>query len=503
MHPSLLSVKWRYVCGCVVKRLQQMNEKLVFINLAKSLGCFLNASFVVSFYRVSSTAVLLASISPIQARAVPEFYKKKNLEHIPYELLYVIQTNKCIDLLAPEISENKRKDIQSELLQATGFEEDAYQAALKHPYLRLELGAYQGFNKQEGKDYCNPARQIIDLTNKSGVNNEQSNARTRTREEWIKENPELVHIWYNYTCFIEHKVPPVVRHAFIDALLKDYKKKWSELEAASKDIEFVKLVAGYRTVKAKKGDKCNTARNIYEVFKDKSVEEQRKIVGTHSSGNSEDLRAVSEANSGDRHETCKDAKDYLGCMNYKKNATNSSPKSSVNPSKDYCPDDADGWCIAGEGRDRFNMRKMKGWEYKEFTDGDVLYIDPIARRVPHKGQPSRYIAQRQVFRYYSEPTAATPGSYSTIGSASTNCTDYGSMINCTTTPPAQIYSPGIPGSAGGVKSIERTKVVDCVDGTSSLYIGNKAGKWKPVNKNSALFSYCDKRTTLPSLEMKL
>ena len=203
------------------------------------------------------------------------------------------------------------------------------------------------------------------------------------------------------------------------------------------------------------------------------------------------------------HERCKDARDYQGCMNYK---NNSSIKNSCKPSssiQEYCPDDYEGGCVAGGGRDRFDLKKIKGWWYKEFEDGDVLYFNPKIFRVPHKGQPSRYIAEKQVFRYYAEPTAGTPGSYTTLGSATTNCTGYGSTINCTTTPPTRMYIPGTSGSSGGVKSIKRTKVVDCKDSTWTFYIDGQPSKWRKDADKKALFSKCSKRSNLPVLEMKL
>lgn len=282
----------------------------------------------------------------------------------------------------------------------------------------------------------------------------------------------------------------------VDKWLSDQQQKWGVTKDAYSRLLADKLVMPKWLTKADKTD-CSNREQAAAI----SLFLRDYLGDSHSA--KIPLNQLTASDFKSQHQRCKDVRDYQGCMNYKNNGTTSTAVRKVTPAQDYCPENADGWCIAGEGRDRFNMRKMKGWEYKEFADGDVLYVDPIARRVPHKGQPDRYIAERQVFRYYSAPTSGTPGSYTTIGSASTDCTGYGSMINCTTTPAPRIYNPGIPGSAGGVKSIERTKVVDCVDGTSSLYIENKAGKWKPVNKNSALFSYCDKRNTLPSLEMKL
>lgn len=315
--------------------------------------------------------------------------------------------------------------------------------------------------------------------------------------EDYKYSFDVVNIETNLRCINKlMQIRGDMTEAHVARWLSDQQQKWGVSPAAYNRLLNDKLRMPKRLASARKVG-CSNREQKAAV----SLFQRDYLADSHSA--KIPLNQLTASDYKSQHQRCKDVRDYQGCMNYKNNATAPSPKSSFTPAQDYCPDNADGWCVAGEGRDRFNMRKMKGWQYKEFTDGDVLYIDPIAKRVPHKGQPYRYIAERQVFRYYSTPTSGTPGSYTTIGSASTNCTGYGAMINCTTTPAPRIYNPGIPGSAGGVKSIERTMVVDCVDGTSSLYIGNKAGKWKPVNKNTALFSYCEKRTTLPPLEMKL
>ena len=144
-------------------------------------------------------------------------------------------------------------------------------------------------------------------------------------------------------------------------------------------------------------------------------------------------------------------------------------KEQRHQAKDYCPNNADGWCIAGEGRDRFDLKKMTGWHYKEFEDGHVLYFDPVIRRVPHKGQPHRYIARTLISRFYEAPTTGTPGTYDTIGNAITDCMSYGSSFNCTTTPATPIYISGTSGTAGGIKSIKKHNVVDCRDKTYAFY----------------------------------
>ena len=194
-------------------------------------------------------------------------------------------------------------------------------------------------------------------------------------------------------------------------------------------------------------------------------------------------------------------------MNYKRNTSSKNSEATSSVSEDYCPKNANGWCIAGEGRDRFGLKKIKGWRYKELESGTVMYIDTVAKRVPHKGQHHRYVAHTLIIRSIQAATAGTPGSYNTIGSATTNCTGYGSMINCTTTPATKIYIPGTSGSAGGLKSTKEIAVADCQDGTVAFYDYKSRkikGRWKKIEGWESLpQTACINRANYPVLEMDL
>ena len=103
---------------------------------------------------------------------------------------------------------------------------------------------------------------------------------------------------------------------------------------------------------------------------------------------------------------------------------------------------------------------------------------PTVFLVPHKNR-KRYVAIGFRYRYYQSPTAGSPGSSTTIGSAQTNCYGYGSHVNCTTTPPAQINIPGRAPAPGGVRTFTVAWVYDCVDKTIGSYIDGKLkGKWE-------------------------
>ena len=201
------------------------------------------------------------------------------------------------------------------------------------------------------------------------------------------------------------------------------------------------------------------------------------------------------------HESCLQARDYAGCIQVLSGKLSAAQVSS--PRKTEECDDS-GWCIATNGRDRYNLKKREGWVYKEFEGGQVLYLDPVVNRVLHDGKASRYVAQRQVYRYYESPTAGTPGSTQTIGSATTNCYSYGSTISCTTSPPTTIYTPGTSGTPGGIRSIERLNVLDCKDMTRAFYVnGRLRGSWKKANASGYLFSKCASIDSLPMVQMKL
>lgn len=201
------------------------------------------------------------------------------------------------------------------------------------------------------------------------------------------------------------------------------------------------------------------------------------------------------------HKECLKAADYEGCIRVNTSGLSSSSVKKE-PEKEYCEDS--GWCLAKEGRDRFNLKKKAGWMYKEFDDGDILYVNPVIKRIPHNSFSSRYLGQEQVFRYYSEPKAGSLPTTTTIGTAQTQCSSYDNYISCKTTPPTQIKIPGTKGSAGGNRSINRVLVVDCKDKTQALYVnGRVLGKWERVNLNGGIYRQCSSASEAPPLYMSL
>ena len=228
-----------------------------------------------------------------------------------------------------------------------------------------------------------------------------------------------------------------------------------------------------------------------------SVQQECRTVASRMTNKNQSSRVESREKA---HNDCLNATDYEGCIRVKAQGIGEGINREGEP--EYCEDS--GWCIAKEGRDRFNMKKKVGWMYREFDDGDILYANPVIRRIPHNGDMSRYVGQEQVFRYYSEPVAPTTGTVSTIGSADTSCTGYGNYITCKTTPPAQIRMPGTKGSAGGIRSIRRVLVIDCKDKTQALYVNGKLrGSWEKTNIYSDIFKECATASEASPLFMQL
>lgn len=197
------------------------------------------------------------------------------------------------------------------------------------------------------------------------------------------------------------------------------------------------------------------------------------------------------------HDACLDAKDYQGCMSFTGRNNSSSIEEKCLPN---------GWCMAKKGIDSFGFPKKVGYLYKTMDSGSILYMNPVTKRIPHKGDPARYLATEMIWRYYKNPTSGTPGSQTTIGSSRTNCTGYGVSISCTTTPPTVISTPGTSGSPGGNRSVSRVSVLDCKDKTSATYERGKLYlKWKKADSSheGLIKNKCPILTTFPVLNMKL
>ena len=190
------------------------------------------------------------------------------------------------------------------------------------------------------------------------------------------------------------------------------------------------------------------------------------------------LKAYSESKINPKaHAACLDAKDYSGCVN---SFTNGIQQGS--PNEKCWISGQQKRCLAGQGSDRFGMPKIASSIYEFTEDGGIRYyiwdgktIDknknpsPTVFSVPHKNQ-KRYVAIGFRLRYYQPPLAGTPGSSTTIGTAQTDCYEYGNHVNCTTTPAPKLNIPGRASTPGGVKTASVAWVYDCVDKTTDLIL---------------------------------
>ena len=139
---------------------------------------------------------------------------------------------------------------------------------------------------------------------------------------------------------------------------------------------------------------------------------------------------VAQGVSKDMHERCLAAKDYLGCIQsnsgQSSGASGSTKDSASILGREKCFDT--GVCIAQSGQDQLGLAKVVGWLYRyNGANNTVNYWNPEAKRVPHKGQPARYVA-------------ATPGYCREISPAKTTCTPTYSGGH---------WVAGTPGTAGG------------------------------------------------------
>ena len=222
-------------------------------------------------------------------------------------------------------------------------------------------------------------------------------------------------------------------------------------------------------------------------------------------------------------ERCLLVKDYSGCIQ-----ANSGQSPGVSgPMKDSgsifgrekCFDN--GACIARFGQDQLGLPKVVGWMYMYSpAKNTVNYWNPEAKRVPHKGQPARYIAENNVQHYYQQPVAATPGYYRETSPAKTTCTPTysgGIFINgvykknnsgqtCTTSSPTKIWVAGTPGTAGGPRRYSYVEIIDCQDLTHATYHqGRLRGNWSKYIGDDAQYARnrCSNRANFKVKAMKL
>ena len=183
--------------------------------------------------------------------------------------------------------------------------------------------------------------------------------------------------------------------------------------------------------------------------------------------------AAPKANNSNTHADCLEAKDYEGCMRYRQSGQ------SKTQEKDLCKNSV---CIVTtKGSDIYGLPKPWNYRYYQLDDGRLMYWSRFYR-IPHKGQEARYIGLKRITRYYRTPKAGTSGSFIGGGYASTNCTDYGGSVNCTTTGSTPTYIPGSSATPGGIVNAVFTHVFDCKDMTEASYKrGKLSGSWDKYN----------------------
>ena len=179
------------------------------------------------------------------------------------------------------------------------------------------------------------------------------------------------------------------------------------------------------------------------------------------------------ANDSSMHKECLEARDYEGCIKVK---TSNSKLNTLNSCEPYK------WCTATEGDDLLGMPMITGWRMlSNPTKRTVTYQRKGAQKVNVRGNTDRYFAIEAIGRIYLSPTSGSSGSTTTIGSATTNCTGYGTSISCSSTPAPTFSTPSIAGRPGGVYQFASHILTDCKDRTYGKHIDGKLkGKWIPI-----------------------
>ena len=231
---------------------------------------------------------------------------------------------------------------------------------------------------------------------------------------------------------------------------------------------------------------------------------------------------VAEAISDDIHRRCLSATDYSGCVQSNSGGSPEKTKDAASPADQPDPEtcSSNGECVAQAGIDQLGLPKVVGWVYKYIPSiNEVLYHYPTPYRVPHKGQPDRYVAIKRISHYYLSPVAATPGYYKEITPATTTCEPNYTGLRiwvdgvlkretkpgqkCTTTSAKRQYVPAKPARPGGPRSKSWVEVIDCKDKTRARYPNGKlVGKWKK-NIGPNYTRFCKSRAELEILDMSL
>ena len=173
------------------------------------------------------------------------------------------------------------------------------------------------------------------------------------------------------------------------------------------------------------------------------------------------------------HEKCIQAADYEGCMQF-----NSSLKQKnqtvieTDCTKKLCKPHE----ITQE-TDNLGMKILKGFYFQEDpTERNAMYFDlDNLYKVNSKGEYGRFFHARSLIRFYSK---GFEGYSSLVGGGVTNCSTYGSSINCTSKRPRLI---NIPAKEAGPRQNKLDFIYDCKDKTVAVFEENKIKKW-PDNR---------------------
>ena len=244
------------------------------------------------------------------------------------------------------------------------------------------------------------------------------------------------------------------------------------------------------------------------------------LAGMALSPSSQEASAhVAQSVSQEIHKRCLAAKDYKGCVqsNSGKGSARAGDATEAEDSGRSERCSAGNVCVAKPGTDQLGLPKVVGWTYKYWPSSNVVtYWQVPPMRVPHKGQPDRYVAMNYVEHYYQQPVAAKPGHYQEITPKKKTCTPtYGGGIwvngkwkqkpagqTCTTTAATKVWVAGTPAVPGGPQSRSWVQVFDCKEKTKAQYInGRLRGNWPKMNRGEK--SVCLNRSELSVLNMKL
>ncbi len=247
------------------------------------------------------------------------------------------------------------------------------------------------------------------------------------------------------------KSPPEIKALMKDKLIVSLNEYLMELFAIEEVASVDKAI--------------DTCKDTYSRF----MEQAPDLIEQATNSSKKSDLPKSSRTSKDNHSQCLEARDYEGCMRVKSSGGITAPVG------DFCNGPL---CkITTKGNDSFGLPKPMGWWMYSDEGWRILYFsDPY--RVPHKGQQTRYVGMKRITRYYQNPKAGTSGTVIGGGTSYTDCTGYGSSINCSTSGGNAKYIPGQSATPGGVQSSRFDSVYDCKDNTYASYEGaRRMGSW--------------------------